>query len=195
MVLIARQNKAHLIEVIAVERRAVDHPVHDVVGLELVGALHALATGIGPKHRTRGLAEVLTCKQAVVALEIKLEATTVQPVDDMAALVSRDELVHHHLAVALHIAAVAADHAIEADVGDLGRVFGLAAAGAHVHAVSVCARGTDSSHGALGHLVAVIGDGAINIKKDNLGGGHGNSLREKTSYMETGRDSSDKPSG
>ena len=115
---------------------------------------------------------MLTREQAVVALEIELEAAAVQPVDDVATLVGGDELVHDHLARRLDIGTVAADHAVETDSFELGRHLGLAAARAHISQVPIGAGGPDGRHAGRRNVALIVGDRAIDIKEQNFTGGH-----------------------
>ena len=173
VVLIAREDEAHLVEVVAVELATVDEAVgklkRALLGVLLGGAL---AERVLDHDLARCLAEVLARKETIVGLEVELKTTAVQPVHDMAALLERDELMHDHVVVVLHVAAVAANHAVEPDLPDLGRVLGLAAAGAHVDAVPVGAGELDGRLRRLGNVVLVVGDGAVHVEEDDLLVGH-----------------------
>ena len=112
-----------------------DHVREDLPHRHLPGAGAALAAAVLLDGVLGGGLEVLAGKQAVVALQIELQFAAVQPVHDPPGLLGGDQLVHDHLAVVLHIAAVAPDHPVQADLPQRRIDLGLAAAGADVHPV------------------------------------------------------------
>ena len=168
MVLVAVQHIADLVQVVTVERAVPDHAREGLLIGNIGAGRAAFALGIlghdGHHHVLEGAAG----EQAVVAFQIELQPADVQPVHDAAALVGGDELVHHHRAVRLHIAAVAANVAVNANVPDLLLVLGLAAAAAQIDFVAVGPRFADGLHSRGGQPVLVIHQGAVNVDQQDL---------------------------
>ena len=83
-------------------------------------------------------------------------------------------------------------YAVESDLDQLGRVFRLAATGAHEHLVAAGARSADRALGGCGDHVLVRGDRAVHIEKDHLLVGHApplpisDRLHVRTTPMEPG---------
>ena len=80
--------------------------------------------------------EVFAGKKAAVALQVELQPAAVKPVHRPAALIRRDQLVHHHMPVILHVAAVSADHAVQTDLPKLRIDLGPAAPGTDIDPVA-----------------------------------------------------------
>ena len=80
---------------------------------------------------------MLAGKEAIVAFQIEFQTTLMQPVHDMTALLRRDQLMHDHLIMVFDIAAIATDHAVQANIPQVRINLGLAAAGTDVDTVSV----------------------------------------------------------
>ena len=162
-ILIAVQHIADLVQIVAVQLPVPDHAGEGFLIRDVGAGIAALAAAVLCHDAHRHVLEGAAGKQAVVALQVEFQAPGVQPVHDAAALVRRDELVHHHHAVRLHIAAVAADVAVDADVPDLLLVLGLAAAAAQIHLVAVGPRLADGIHCGSGQAVLVVHQRAVNV--------------------------------
>ena len=170
-VLVAAQQVADLVQVVAVEllaRAPEDHVRERLPHRHLLRAGAAFTAGIFLHGGLAGRLKVLTGKQAVVALEVKFQLAAVQPVHDPAGLLRGDQLVHDHRAVVLHIAAVAADHPVQADVPQRRIDLGLAASGADVHPVAGGPCGTDGPHRRFGQVVFVVHQGAVHVDEKDL---------------------------
>lgn len=79
MVLPAREDEGDLVHVVADELSPIHQPVHCIVGLELICTGHALPASIEAKDRTGCLTEVPAREEAVVRLEVELEASPLEP--------------------------------------------------------------------------------------------------------------------
>ena len=171
VVLIALEHETNLVDVVAIELAALDHAVEEGRGVahrvELL-LRGALAGGVGLAGGQGVLGEGLAGKEAVVGLEVEAEPAGVQPVDHALLLLQRDELVEDHGLAALDVVAVAADHAVQADVPDLLRVLGLGAAGAGVDLVAVGLGLVDRLHRGGGQVVLVVDEGAVDIDEQEL---------------------------
>ena len=163
IVLIAVQHIADLVQVVAVQLAVPDHTGKCLLIREISAGFPALAVGILGHDGHHHILEGAAGKQAVVAFQIKFQPAGIQPVHDAAALVSGDELVHHHLAVRLHIAAVTADVAVDADIPDLLLVFGLAAAAAQIDPVAVGPGLADGVHCRDRQAVLVVHQSAVDV--------------------------------
>ena len=177
VVLVAVQHKADLVQVVPVQLAAKDHVRKSLAHRHLAGVGRALAGGVVLNGALGALLKMLAGKQAVVAFQVKLQPAAVQPVHDGAAVPGGKMLVQHHRAAVLHIAAVAADHAVQPDGPQLRVDLGLAAAGADVDPVPVGPRGAHRLHGGIGQIAVVVHQRAVHIQENDFFVGHNKTSR------------------
>ena len=162
-VLITPQNIADLIDIVPIELSAEDHVRKDVPHAQLLCSGLPLAGRIQLNDRLAGRLKILTGKQAVVALQIEFQSARVQPVHDMGALLLRDQLVHDYFAVVFYVAAVSADHAVQADLPEVRIHFRLAAARADIDFVSVRPGFSYGIHSRGRELIFVVDQCPVNV--------------------------------
>ena len=91
-----------------------------------------------------------------------------EPVYDVAALLRRNPLVHHHLPMVFHIASVTADHAVKTDIPQFFADLSAAPPRANVHAMPLFSRFTDSSNGRSRDTVFIGHQCAIHVQKNDF---------------------------
>ena len=72
----------------------------------------AFALGVKGDSSPASLFKMLAGEQAIVAFQIKFQPPFVEPIDSPLCLFRRNQPVQYHFPAVLHIAAVAADHAV-----------------------------------------------------------------------------------
>ena len=164
MIPVAVQDKADLVQVISVQFTSEDHFREGAADRYSLRVL-AFSARVKLDDRLALLLKMLAREQTVVALQIELQSSRVEPVHDMSALLRGYMLMQEDFPAVLNIRTVPADQAVKADVPDLVIYLRLAAARADIDKVPVLPRLTDSFDSRTGNLILIIGERPVYIDK------------------------------